>query len=249
MIEKGKGLIYGLIDPRYWDLIRYIGYTQCTHVVAKKLVTYSDDDALQTRFIAHMNECSKSERHSKKICWLRKLIKISSEPIPIILQNDIEILFDIESGIIDVSKIQDIENGWIEKYREICDIEGHPLTNTRSKGGGIAFTGCKHPFTGKTHKNKSKKKISKKLKVYFKTHSVWNKNKTKKDDRRIALSERTKQNISRGLIGRVFSESHLKSLSESKKGYKNPAKQLAVRNKIALTVHHNSLKKIIIDWA
>lgn len=69
------GLIYGLIDPRYFELIRYNGETVTT---------------MEARFNRHMTELT---GNSHKVNWIKKLLSIGLKPIPILLAYDIPVPF------------------------------------------------------------------------------------------------------------------------------------------------------------
>lgn len=72
-----KGMIYGLIDPRYYPLVRYVGQTVHT---------------LECRFNGH-KKTKIGKRANYHDYWIQKLRSLKVYPVPIKLEDNIPITF------------------------------------------------------------------------------------------------------------------------------------------------------------
>lgn len=179
--------IYSLVDPRYPNDIKYIGYT---NNLTRRLYGHIYN---AKRFIGNGN---------LKQNWIRMLLNNNIKPL--IQQIDV-------ASTIDDAKIKEIE--YIEKYKS----DGFNLKNGTIGGDGrsnigpmsdeeklkhsLAVSGSKNGMFNKTHTEISRKKISDA--VSGKKHPFYGKN----------LTEQHRKNISEKLINRVFTDEWKNKLS------------------------------------
>jgi len=115
--------IYALCDPRTYE-VRYIGKADNPH----------------KRFHEHL---IRTIGHTKKICWIRYLLRVGLRPIIQILEQ------------CDLSVWQQRERFWISFYKDIIGCE---LTNGATGGfGGGGMKGHHHSDSAKEKMRESKK--------------------------------------------------------------------------------------------
>lgn len=86
--------IYGLYDPRYPNIIRYVGKTI---------------SSLRKRLQSHLDECKKTNSNTYKINWIKSLLKENIKPSIILIEEcEIDIWQDRERFWI--SKLNDLTN-------------------------------------------------------------------------------------------------------------------------------------------
>ena len=128
------GTVYGLIDPRFWPLVRYVGQTI---------------KPIEERVSEHIKEAKRDKSFTHKNNWIRKLLSLNLVPISITLQNNIDVPFicwlqkdNRFFPFFYCDELNEAEINWIKKCREICEIEEHCLTNETEGGEGLK--GLKH---------------------------------------------------------------------------------------------------------
>jgi Mor family transcriptional regulator len=108
-IMANKGIIYGLIDPRY-GIIRYAGKSNLS---------------LRDRFKGHIVESRNPKHNSKKVRWMRELWSLGIEPTPVLLEYNVPL-----------SKLSKEENYFISITKEECAAFGIECVNTTQGGEG-----------------------------------------------------------------------------------------------------------------
>ena len=145
------GLIYGLVDPRY-GLIRYVGQT--TGLFSK-------------RPFDHVREATKSERNTKKLSWIRKLLSLKIEPLPTVIAQGILVPFvtylQIDNKFVpfyDNDLLDNEEKKWITVVRNDCKEAGNDCVNVSPGGENQTMPfGQNNGMYGKCHTQESKEKI------------------------------------------------------------------------------------------
>ena len=248
MMMQRTGIIYGLADPRYFDLIRYVGQTIGT---------------LEDRFEKHMNRL---DGNSHKANWIKKLLSLSLKPKQVILVYDIPVPFitylqnDFAKNVknrfqpfYDYDALDKEERYFISITREECSSFGIDCVNGTDGGDGskgghwkltqeqcLARCGTGNSMSGKSCTDSMTEEEIELWKKHLSGKTLWNKGLTKETDSKVAqiseskmghdVSRETRDKISKTLTGRPLSEEHKIHLGESGKIAQNRPEVKAAAN-------------------
>lgn len=200
--------IYGLVDPRTPEVVKYVGYTGYT---------------IEYRLLQHIAEAKQGKHQSYKNNWIRKLLNEGVKPETILLE---------EVSNEPVNLWQEREKYWIDFYASTVTngtIGGEGLTNPTQEVRDQIAAKCRIISQGNqyrkgiVHTDESKKAISESLKNSsdFKNAML----KFKGVDRHSKMTDEQKrqkaENISKAKTGKKrkpFSEETKLKMSEAKKG-------------------------------